>query len=369
MTEGSGEQPIFTIEMLPAGPGDCLWIEYGDPGSPYRILVDGGVPGTTEALTARMRTAGGNPRFELLVVTHVDDDHIGGVLGWLENVPAQPDLGEIWFNGQFDRGTIGSEDFEQGDRLTRLLAGHGPRWNGLFSGRAVCVEDGAEPPEFEIAGGMVVTVLSPRRCEVDALREKWLAEVRGTLLSPDASPASETKTDLEERPPCPPIVDVLALDRLASTTIKADPSVSNASSIVIALEYAGKRVILGGDARSKVIEDTIGRWQRDRVEGRLQVDALKLAHHGSRNNTSVALLQALDCRRYLVSTDGSHHCHPNDTTIARIAKAAVAPEIVFSTRNHRNEVWWSRELVDGWGYVPATASGPVDLLATIPEPD
>jgi hypothetical protein len=215
---------------------------------------------------------------------------------------------------------------------------------------------------------MVVTILSPRRCEVDALREDWLAEVRGTLLSPDASPAPETEIDLEERPPCPPIVDVLALDRLASTTIKADPSVTNASSIVVALEYAGKRVILGGDARCKVIEDTIGRWRRDRVEGRLQVDALKLAHHGSRNNTSLALLQSLDCRRYLVSTDGSHHCHPNDTTIARIAKAALWPEIVFSARNHRNSIWWSPELVDGWRYNPVIAYGPVDLLGAVPEP-
>ncbi len=28
--------------MLPAGHGDCLWIEYGDPGRPQRVLIDGG---------------------------------------------------------------------------------------------------------------------------------------------------------------------------------------------------------------------------------------------------------------------------------------------------------------------------------------
>ena len=33
---------MFTIEMLPGGPGDCLWIEYGTPSKPKRMLVDGG---------------------------------------------------------------------------------------------------------------------------------------------------------------------------------------------------------------------------------------------------------------------------------------------------------------------------------------
>ena len=34
---------MFKIEMLPAGHGDSLWIEYGDPRCPHRILVDGGL--------------------------------------------------------------------------------------------------------------------------------------------------------------------------------------------------------------------------------------------------------------------------------------------------------------------------------------
>jgi hypothetical protein len=31
---------MLSVEMLPAQHGDCLWIEYGDPAKPRRILVD-----------------------------------------------------------------------------------------------------------------------------------------------------------------------------------------------------------------------------------------------------------------------------------------------------------------------------------------
>ena len=34
---------MLKIEMLLAGHGDCLWIEYGDPQAPRRVLIDGGL--------------------------------------------------------------------------------------------------------------------------------------------------------------------------------------------------------------------------------------------------------------------------------------------------------------------------------------
>ena len=47
------------------------------------------------------------------------------------------------------------------------------------------------------------------------------------------------------------------------------------------------------------------------------MDALKLSHHGSRQAHSKALLDLLDCPRYLVSTNGYSHCHPDREAIAR----------------------------------------------------
>jgi hypothetical protein len=38
LSRASPSSAIFEIEMLPAENGDCLWIEYGDPERPHRIV-------------------------------------------------------------------------------------------------------------------------------------------------------------------------------------------------------------------------------------------------------------------------------------------------------------------------------------------
>ena len=90
---------MFAIEMLPADNGDCLWVEYGDPQAPRRILIDGGISGTYNDIIARVGDAGGACIFELVVISHVDIDHIDGIVKFLENLPPGVEIKEIWFNG------------------------------------------------------------------------------------------------------------------------------------------------------------------------------------------------------------------------------------------------------------------------------
>ena len=77
---------MFKIEMLPAGHGDCLWIEYGSKEDPFRILIDGGTTGTYKRLKKRLENLSEEDRkFELLIVTHIDADHIAGILKLFEH--------------------------------------------------------------------------------------------------------------------------------------------------------------------------------------------------------------------------------------------------------------------------------------------
>jgi glyoxylase-like metal-dependent hydrolase (beta-lactamase superfamily II) len=75
---------MFTVEMLPAFLGDSLWVEYGDPARPSRFLIDGGLVGTVQIIEQRIREVakkeGGRCRLELLVLSHVDADHIEGLI-------------------------------------------------------------------------------------------------------------------------------------------------------------------------------------------------------------------------------------------------------------------------------------------------
>ena len=72
---------MFRIEMLPAAHGDCLWIEYGSGSTVHRILIDGGPAHAYPALRERiLHLPADERRFDLLVITHIDADHIEGII-------------------------------------------------------------------------------------------------------------------------------------------------------------------------------------------------------------------------------------------------------------------------------------------------
>ena len=85
---------LFTIEAVAAKHGDALILHYGDPASPKRILVDGGPPGVfNRYLQPRLRmlrnawTDGTEPLdLEAVIISHVDQDHVAGVLDLFEDI-------------------------------------------------------------------------------------------------------------------------------------------------------------------------------------------------------------------------------------------------------------------------------------------
>ncbi|MBM4288864.1 MAG: MBL fold metallo-hydrolase, partial [Deltaproteobacteria bacterium] len=106
---------MFRLEMLPAGCGDCLWLEYGEPGNTHIVLIDGGEKATAARLTQRLRAAlaarGQDSLFiDLLVITHYDNDHIEGVLEVLEKQEVPVTFGDIWFNGDQQLATLPPAD-------------------------------------------------------------------------------------------------------------------------------------------------------------------------------------------------------------------------------------------------------------------
>ena len=122
---------VFRIEMLPARQGDALWIEYGSDAGLRRVLIDAGTPGAWEAVRARIaRLPPAERRLELLVVSHIDNDHIGGVLPMLEDAELGLELGDVWFNAyRHLPQTLEPMGPVEGERLTKLLVDGGHHWN------------------------------------------------------------------------------------------------------------------------------------------------------------------------------------------------------------------------------------------------
>ena len=95
------------IKFLQALNGDSIWISYLENDTPRNILIDGGVGNTYKDKLKRNGelfhtidtiTQLGQ-HIDLLILTHFDDDHIGGILRWFNNDKSAPSLVKnVWFN-------------------------------------------------------------------------------------------------------------------------------------------------------------------------------------------------------------------------------------------------------------------------------
>jgi glyoxylase-like metal-dependent hydrolase (beta-lactamase superfamily II) len=89
----------YRDSLLAAGYGTSLLISYG-VGPSHRILVDCGGQKTGKILADRFgRIPSDELAADLLVLTHTDNDRIGGALALLEDERICLRFRDIWFNG------------------------------------------------------------------------------------------------------------------------------------------------------------------------------------------------------------------------------------------------------------------------------
>src|SRR6185295_549265 len=167
---------MLTIEMLPAHHGDSLLIEYGDEARPRRVLIDGGTESSTGDIVKRLGRIGKSVALELLVVTHVDEDHIGGMLKLLDTNAKLIDPKDVWFNAYrhlFPPDKLGAT---LGESLSTAIESAGFGWNKAFGGKSVVVPCSGPMPKVTLAGGATITLLSPTWDKLEKLRPRWEAE-------------------------------------------------------------------------------------------------------------------------------------------------------------------------------------------------
>jgi hypothetical protein len=345
---------VFRIEMLPALHGDALWIEYGETDDLHRVLIDGGPVTTYKSLAERLARVPGNERFfELIVLTHVDGDHVEGLVRLFADKPLPFSVDKVIFNGwrQMERshGLLGAL---QGEFLSALLVNRAASAWDPDAAPWVVLKDGALP-SLELPGGMKLTLLSPDAPRLQAMAKAWKKAVDKAGLQPGDLEAAWTK--LAQRKKFLPKKGLLGaapdLDRLLQDQFKIDAAKANGSSIAFLAEYAGKSALLLGDAFPDVVAASIKRLLKARGQRKLKVDAVKVAHHGSKNNTNDELLALIDCPSYLISTNGAQFRHPDKACIARILKVGKPARLVFNYRSEFTRPWLDRASQQKYGYV------------------
>jgi hypothetical protein len=339
---------IFKILSLPARQGDCLWIEYGDRKHLRRLLIDGGTPETLDVLKSRILALPDSERcFELLVVTHVDCDHIGGVLKLLEAEIPGLKFKDIWFNGWRHLPGSAFEEFGpvQGEILSSWLDKPGRPWNQCFDQKSIAVPDTGPLPMRELDGALKLTLLSPTIDNLKALRPVWEEECRQAGLNPSEPPLP--------LPLSPPGLEAFGgdIESLAAVRFKPDTSPANGSSIALLAEFEERRILLAGDAYASTLLNSVSRLTEGGTSARLKIDAFKLPHHGSKANLSPDLLEKIECSRFLFSTNGAQFRHPDQEAVARIIRFSdQGAQLFFNYKTTYNKLWDNSAWKEQYGY-------------------
>ncbi len=355
---------MFRIEMLPAAHGDCLWLEYGSGREIHRILIDGGPAHAYPALRERILHLPADERhFDLLVITHIDADHIEGIIRLLLDAEALDcRFDRIWFNGRDQINAVPDPAGEalggvQGEILGMLIADYEQRtntkvWNLGFD-QALAAIDRSNPalPEVELPGACRLTLLSPDHERLLDLKDNWAKELKAARVkSGDTAQLRELLADSRSLRPLGDVLgseDSIDLDTPpgaaedfdfadvlggtgepgADAPFGGDASRANGSSIALLLEYPVAkpevRFLLTGDAWASVLEASLDRLLAPGA--RLAVDGFKLAHHGSVANISESLLGKLRCPNYLISTNGAIFKHPHARCVELLLKTHGGP--------------------------------------------
>lgn len=340
--------PAITLDVLPAGFGDCLLIQCPVGKRVWRMLVDTGPHETYAALRDRLSAlpvnAKGQRRIDILVITHIDHDHIGGVAQLLNNKALALDIGDIWFNAPPRPQARG---VAEGQSLAELLgATTSPLpWNKAFAGQAAATPAPGAFLEVPAARGHPrLTLLSPTPDRLARLFKVWGKEL-----------ARLHRQERDE--PSPPVpasraAASLGIEALAATTNPPDRSVANGSAIALLLEHRGASLLLAADAFPEVLGAALSSLARHRNRsGALSVDAFKLSHHGSRSNLTVDLLSTVQASHYVISTNNAIFNHPDDEALARVVlHGGTQPRLWFNYGTQRNRRWAEQRLQEEFGF-------------------
>ena len=344
---------FMRIIILPALNGDCILVEFQPS---HYILIDGGYVDTYEnyllPTLKEIEAQGG--KLDVVVVTHIDGDHISGIIRLLEDMPIG--IGEIWYNGyrHIQSVAVTTEEKEtfahrsickesqseeckpisakQGCTLSALIARNGIPWNTPRKGNTIMA-----PMSFAL-GDAIIHVLSPNNEDIGTLESFWkkrlikdglLKKAHSEQYWDDAYEFSLSKDmpgfHFHEKK----VSKSYDLLKLCEEVYEPDGSASNGSSISFVLETKGKRLLFLGDSHAETVVASL-RALYGEENAPYKFDVVKLSHHGSYNNNSPELLNLIVTDKWLVSTNGDKYNHPDMPTLAHIITKGKGMKLYFN---------------------------------------
>ena len=329
---------IFT---LTANEGDFIWICYGKNEVFSHILIDGGTKECGEEYASIINIIDERKeKIEALVLTHVDYDHIQGALEGIcrtSNDLLTRTVKKIYFNTcrgirrSIKKTEKISEDSDcvedqicVNQNYKEYGVGDGIKFLELLSEKGLkdrLVDYVIYGKQDVLADNAIIRFISPGEKELIKFANQWEKYEKENENVQYASNLDMVKKNLAD---------------LMNENLVTDPSINNASSIAFIFEYQNIKLAFLGDAKPSVCLQGI---KKINDSAYLEVDLLKLSHHGSRSNTSDSLLKTIKTNNYLLSTNGHHKKVPNKVVLSHLLKNATEKGINL----YCNYDWYNTE--------------------------
>lgn len=274
--------------------GDCIWLRYGED-IKFNIIIDSG-PGIFAKKFKQLidKIVNNNEVIDLLIFTHIDDDHINGFRKCINSIDGKY-IKKVWINGNLEHyysnqshspKNIGSLVDAIKDKNIHLVT---PVLGG----------------DIEDIGEATLTVLTPTYEDM----------INVSKLIKNSVPHSQNnKYSLD-------IDELKTLDKY-----KPDDSDTNKASISFIFSYLNKNIAFLGDAHAEDVIHGIEKYWNC-----MDIHMVKLSHHGSKYNTNDKLLKFIKSKRFIISKKSPIH----KETISRIINYCEDVEI------YCNYDWWT----------------------------
>ena len=321
--------PNLQIQVLKAEYGDCIFITIKKEEREFNILVDSGLTETYENLRNRRHPAGPlkelieklkqESRFiDLIVVTHIDDDHIGGIKKWFESdFPSNEFIKEIWMNGDMEV----EDSVDLNNSVTKAVSVIRKLRDNNISLKDEIVKGCSYKNDF-----CVIRILAPAK------------EYRNTIakaIHESLDNAANTKES-----------DNKSFKELVQEEWKMESiTPANKASIAFELEiWDGEKYLFLGDADYDDIMSGLIVFHKDKSE-KLKYGVVKLSHHGSKNNFHPDFLERIYANYYIVSSNGKRFGHPDKEVLAQIICNSDS-SILFNYEERMKELLTSQDHID-----------------------
>lgn len=341
------------VTMNQAGNGDCILIE--SEGS--KILVDGG---TAASFNDWKSVVSKITNLDCLFITHIDNDHVNGVLKLIESED-RIGIDNVIFNGakqilELDYDNRSDDDYvyealaidfspdsdeeveigySEATSLSYLLEEKNYQINEINKGKAIHTDSYSGSIkmgvfEIEFVGPTRKALAKLRRAWFDILSERGLKRKVVTKIHSKAFEQYVNGLALEHENDVNISNDQSSsIKKLSEIKYQADKSLANETSLSFIVRSNGKSILMLGDAHM----ETVIEWLDKHEIPILNVDAVKVAHHGSNRNISKELIERLNCKKYFISTNGKRFFHPDVDVIAKIARYTKTSETTIYMNN------------------------------------